>query len=275
MTPPSPGQPERLSYIFLKLGGSLITEKDQPRTPRLDLLARLAREIATALSARPDLRLVVGHGSGSFGHFPARRYGTRQGVRTPEQWLGFAEVWKEAAALDHLVLDALQAAGLPAISFPASSALLAHDGQVLRWELGPLSSALRSGLLPVIYGDVVFDEARGGTIFSTEDLFVALAPYLRPARLLLAGSEAGVWADYPLRTRLIRLITPADLPQVSAAIQGSEAPDVTGGMLSKVTQMLDLAVRLPGLEIVIFSALQPGALQEVLLGGTSGTILHG
>ena len=268
------GQIDSLSYTFLKLGGSLITEKSRPRTPRLEALARLSQEIAAARSARPDLRLVVGHGSGSFGHIPARRYGTRQGVQTPEGWLGFAEVWKEAAALDHLVLDALQTAGLPAISFPASASLLARDGQVVRWELGPLTSALQAGLLPVIYGDVVFDQALGGTIFSTEDLFAALASHLPPTRLLLAGIEAGVWADFPRRTRLIAEITPANLPEVSAALKGSAAPDVTGGMSSKVTQMLDLAVRLPRLEIVIFSADRPGLLQHVLAGGAAGTVIH-
>src|SRR5512146_1620840 len=93
--------------VFLKLGGSLITDKDTPRAPRLDILARLAGEIAEARRQRPRMQIVLGHGSGSFGHVPARKYGTRQGVRTPEEWLGFAEVWKEARALNQIVVDAL------------------------------------------------------------------------------------------------------------------------------------------------------------------------
>lgn len=55
--------------------------------------------------------------------------------------------------------------------------------------------ALANGILPVVYGDVVFDEVRGGTILSTEDLFQHLAHQLHPERVLLAGLEAGVWAD--------------------------------------------------------------------------------
>jgi isopentenyl phosphate kinase len=35
--------------IFLKLGGSLITDKDKPYTPRLDKLNGLALEIKTRL----------------------------------------------------------------------------------------------------------------------------------------------------------------------------------------------------------------------------------
>ena len=75
-------------------------------------------------------------------------------------------------------------------------------------NLAPLKSALANKLLPVIHGDVVFDEARGGTILSTEDLFTHLAHQLHPKRILLAGLEAGVWEDFPARTHLIEEITP-------------------------------------------------------------------
>jgi len=68
--------------------------------------------------------------------------------------------------------------------------------------------ALEQGLVPVIYGDAVLDRERGGTILSTEDLFVALAARLKPRRILLAGREPGVWADYPHNTRLLEVITP-------------------------------------------------------------------
>ncbi|MFN3762874.1 MAG: hypothetical protein ACK4WK_06715, partial [Anaerolineae bacterium] len=76
--------------VFLKLGGSLITDKSSPYTPRPEVIRRLAEEVREALEARPDLELVVGHGSGSFGHAAAAPYGTRQGVRTPREWRGYA-----------------------------------------------------------------------------------------------------------------------------------------------------------------------------------------
>ena len=54
--------------IFLKLGGSLLTDKTGTEALRADTLQRLAAEIAAARAADPQLRLVLGHGSGSFGH---------------------------------------------------------------------------------------------------------------------------------------------------------------------------------------------------------------
>jgi isopentenyl phosphate kinase len=260
---------------FLKLGGSLITDKTRPLTARLAVLTRLVEEIAAARVEKPDLRLLVGHGAGSFGHISAREYGTRLGVHTPVNWLGFAQVWREANALNRLVLDALIRVGLPAVTLAPSAGVTAQDGQVAVWNLDPLRSALEHGLLPVVHGDVIFDCQRGGTILSTEDLFAHLARQLCPQRLLLAGSEEGVWADFPARTRLIEVVTPGNLDQVAPSLGGSGAIDVTGGMASKVQEMLALAQAIPGLQVLIFSGEKPDNLRQALLGTNLGTVIRG
>jgi len=260
--------------VFLKLGGSLITDKLSPRTARNDLIQRIAEEIAESLQENPHLQLILGHGSGSFGHTSGKKYRTREGVSTPEEWRGFAEVWQDAASLNFLVMKQLKAAGLPAIAFPPSSAVFAKDGKIATWDLTFLRTALEQGLLPVIYGDVVFDSVRGGTIVSTEDLFVHLAKALHPGRILLAGRDPGVWEDFPQCTTLLEEITPGDLPVLQARLGQSGAPDVTGGMQDKVKQMLDLVSLLPGLNALIFSGEDPGSIHQVLIGHSQGTWLH-
>lgn len=257
--------------IFLKLGGSLITDKTRPRTPRLDVIARLTDEIRAARAEKPDLRLVLGHGSGSFGHIPAKQYGTRRGVDSAEGWRGFAEVWHEARGLNTIVMTALHQAGIAAVSLPPSGAVTTRRGTITHWDLSPLRAALDAGLLPVVFGDVVFDEILGGTILSTEDLFTHLAQELHPARVLLAGLDAGVFADYPQCKELIPKITPQNWAEIAPALRGSAATDVTGGMAGKVAAMLKLAQAHPGLEISIFSGEQPGHVRAALTGETLGT----
>ena len=66
--------------VFVKLGGSLITDKRVAEAPRLEVIDRMAQEIAAARQADPALQIVIGHGSGSFGHLHGRKYGTRAGV---------------------------------------------------------------------------------------------------------------------------------------------------------------------------------------------------
>lgn len=260
---------------FLKLGGSLITDKSRPHTARLDTIQRLASEISAAKMQDPKLQLILGHGSGSFGHVAAQKHNTRQGVHTPQQWSGFVEVWHEASALNRLVVDTFYQVGLPTIAFSPLAMITAQDGQVYSWSLSNLRSALVAGLLPVIQGDVAFDTVRGGTILSTEDLFAHLAGGLHPRRILLAGLEAGVWADFPTCQRFIPEITPVNIIEFSAALGGSTVADVTGGMATKVQQCLQMVEKSPELNILIFSGKEPGVVQRALSGEKLGTWLHG
>lgn len=258
---------------FLKLGGSLITDKHKARTANREVLARLAGEIASALEIDPEVRLVVGHGSGSFGHVAAKKYKTYDGVHSPSDWLGFADVWKDARELNEIVIEALTQAGLPVIAFPASALVTTAGRAVLHWETETMQKALFHSLIPVVQGDVVFDTLLGGTILSTEDQFFHLATRLEPQRILLAGIEPGVWADFPACTQLFERIRLPEYPEVESALGHSSGIDVTGGMIQKVARMLDVVRAHPDLEIRIFSATVAGALQETLLGGTSGTLI--
>ena len=166
--------------VFLKLGGSLVTDKTRPQALRGDVLSRLAGEVAAALDQQPDLRLLIGHGSGSFGHVAASRYGTRAGVTLPEGWRGYAEVARVAAELNRLVVDALWDAGVPALRIQPSASAHCHNGELREMDERPLVVALQNGLAPVVHGDVALDDVRGGTIISTEEIFRWLAPRLSP-----------------------------------------------------------------------------------------------
>ena len=270
---PNP-QPNHQNLYFLKLGGSLITDKSVPHTPRPEVILRLATEIQGVVQQRPELQLIVGHGSGSFGHFPGKKYGTRQGVQSPEQWLGFAEVWYEATALTRIVVEVFHQAGLPVMAFSPSAGVIGIDGSVFSWDLAPLRSALEAGLLPLIHGDVIFDRVRGGTILSTEDLFAHLARELKPERILLAGIEEGVWLDYPACEHLLGEITPGTFESIFSALGGSSKIDVTGGMSSKVQQSLALVEEFPQMVIQIFSGEQPGNLERALRGEQLGTTIR-
>lgn len=261
--------------LFLKLGGSLITDKGKPHTHHPKILQRLAEEIAEVYKINPELRLILGHGSGSFGHVPGKQYSTRNGVKKRDEWRGFIEVWREAAALNSLVMEALHNAGLPAISYPPSAGITANNGEVFTWNLTPLKSALEAGLLPVVYGDVAFDNVLGGTILSTEDLFNHLAHYLSPARILLAGIEPGVWSDFPICSKITPEISPDNYPRIEKHLNSSASTDVTGGMKTKVTLSLKLAQEISGLEVLIFSGKTSGNITKVLNGGSEGTIIHG
>jgi len=255
--------------IFLKLGGSLLTDKTRPQALRGDVLARLASEIAGALADRPDLRLLIGHGSGSFGHMAARKHDTRAGVSSPEGWRGYAETARAAAMLNRHVVDALWEAGVPALAIQPSASAQCRAGELLVLDERPIRVALEHGLAPVIYGDVALDTVRGGTIISTEEIFAWLAPRLAPARVILVGEVAGVLSADPasgIAGELIPEITPDTLPGFAQALGGSRGVDVTGGMVAKVREMLALVQATLALAAVqIISGLTPGLVRSALV----------
>ncbi len=261
--------------IFLKLGGSLITDKTTPMTPRLEVIDRLANEIAQAFEVKPNLKLIIGHGSGSFGHAVANLYQTQAGGDSAAYWQGFSKVWAAARSLNQIVLTALSKSGLPVIAFPPSSGVIAQNKQVQSWDISPIQSALSRGLIPVVYGDVVFDTHLGGTILSTEDLFLYLTGIFNPIKILLAGIDHGVYEKVDNPTAIIPLITPTNFEDVLPAITSSQAVDVTGGMRSKVQAMVRLVKQNPVLRVQIFSGDKPGNLSTVFTEhkSTLGTII--
>lgn len=253
---------------LLKLGGSLITDKERAARPdrpadgraRTEVIRRLAGEIAGAL---PRGGLVLGHGSGSFGHVAAERHRVHAGL-TPENRAGVGHVQQRAAELHRLVVQALAEAGAAPFSIAPSSALVTAGGRPAEVCVEPILLALSGGLLPVVYGDVAMDRERGVAIASTETVFLALDAELRGrgvpvARALWAGATDGVLDAAGHRLAEIR----ADgAPPRSAG--GAAGTDVTGGMRHRVEAALELARH--GVPSLIFDGTVPGRLTAALRG---------
>jgi isopentenyl phosphate kinase len=254
--------------ILLKLGGSLITEKSRPEVPRLEVIVRLAGEIARAAREIP-CRLIVGHGSGSFGHVAARQSGIAAGLHSADQLPGVSRTQERAAALHRLVIVALLEAGALPFSIAPSSCLVADAGRPAAFTAEPLLLALDRGLLPVLYGDVVTDRSWGVSICSTERLFETLAATLLDAgrtvrRALWLGETDGL---YDAEGKTVPRISAGDLDALENAATAIGAPagtDVTGGMLHRVETALALA-RL-GIPSRLANGLVPGLLERALRG---------
>ncbi len=257
---------------FVKLGGSLITDKNRPLTPRPLTLQRLALEIAAAQAAKPERPLLLSHGSGSYGHAVGRVYRTRDGVGDnvaldPRGWRGFAETGHIAAQLNRLVMAALLRAGLPAVSFPPSALVHCRAGAIVAAQTASIVRALAAGLVPVVFGDVAFDEVQGATIVSTEQVLAALTPALQPARVSLVGMADGVFESDPLRypgARPLPRLNVGQVQDLAAAFGESHGIDVTGGMASKLKIMAALVQAQPGVVVHLLSGEIPGQLERHL-----------
>lgn len=264
----------KTDLCFVKLGGSLVTDKTRAYTPQRKVIARLAAEVRAGLDGEPRLPLLLAHGSGSFGHRAAEPYGTREGVVTPSDWQGFAHVAAAAARLNRIITDTFLDAGVHVLSLQPSASARCRNGELVNLSVEPIRQALEVGLVPLVYGDVALDEVLGGTIASTEELFVYLAPLLRPSRILLLGHVPGVLSE---GGDVIPEITPATYTRWVDVLSGSGAVDVTGGMADKVVRMVTLVEQQPELQVQILTGGKPGLLTRVLLGDEprAGTTIRG
>jgi isopentenyl phosphate kinase len=271
------GSPSEVTLV--KLGGSLLTDKTAVDAVRPAVLARLAAEIAASTESRavgPGAAaagiapaLVLAHGSGSFGHVAARRYGLAAGLRDAGQLPGVSLTQERAAALHWQVCSALAAAGLHPFSLAPSSSVVAAGGQPLTIAVEPLLLALAHGLLPVLYGDVVLDRLRGVAICSTERLFALLASELpargvRVRRVLWLGETDGVYDAAGHTLPSLDAGEWAQRGELRSAIGGAAGTDVTGGMLHRVETALALAAR--GIPSLIANGTAPGLLAAALRG---------
>ena len=177
---------------LIKLGGSLITDKRQARSFRRTTMRNIARQLSALRAAQPERPIIVGHGSGSFGHFEAKKYNTAHGMQSAADRLGFSRVGAVATELSQLILNELLAAGIPAIRFQPSSMLVTRNKQLTSLHTRPLVVALEKQIMPLIHGDIAIDEVIGGTIVSTETLFAHLVDPLNVRCIILLGEVDGV-----------------------------------------------------------------------------------
>jgi len=241
---------------ILKLGGSVITEKDVPETVDSEALAAAAGAIGTA-----DVEdLVVVHGGGSFGHHHAEAHAVTA-TQGSQDATGIYAIHDAMGRLDDHVIEALQGAGVPAVPVhPFSVASRNADGETTL-PTDTIERLRAEGFVPVLFGDVVVQAGAGATILSGDEIVVLLARSLAADRIGLCSGVPGVLDESGAVIDRI-----ADFSAVAGALGGSEATDVTGGMAGKVRALLDV-----GTPASIFG---PGDLSAFLAGENPGTLIE-
>jgi len=239
----------------LKLGGSVVTAKDEPETVDRDALADAADAVADA-----DDALIVVHGGGSFGHPHAAAHGVTDTEGTRDA-TGIREIHDAMGELNSAVVEALQDRGVSALPVrPLSVASRDGDGTTT-FPGEPIATMLGEEFVPVTHGDIVVQSGAGATILSGDEIVTRLARELGADRVGVCSTVPGVLDD---DGRVIDRIS--DFETVASALGDSEATDVTGGMAGKVRALLEL-----GTPASVFG---PAELGAFLSGDRPGTLVH-
>lgn len=231
--------------ILIKFGGSLITDKSRPFTAKIEIINNLSNQIAQALNEDKNLSLIIGNGGGSFPHYPAVKYQMKDGIKNEWQKMGFCEVQDAASQLNRIIVRSLLNYKVRAISMNPSSMIIAKNKKIKKFFIQPILKILDLNIVPVVYGDIVYDEVFGATIFSTEQLLNYLAVYFKKnnlpvKKIIHNGITKGVLDG---RGFLIKKITAQNWNKIKKFFTKTKGFDVTGGMKHKVEEALNLAKR--------------------------------
>jgi len=246
----------------LKLGGSVVTDKNKPFTANKENIRRLSMEVAEA-DAQP---LVIVHGGGSYGHPLAKEYDIADGYSYPKQVIGFSMTHQAMVKLNALIVATMLVAGVPAFSVAPSSFIKTRGRRIRSVDLGIVRGSIDNGLVPVLYGDAVIDAEQGFAILSGDQLVVKLASGLNAERIVLGSDVDGVYTGDPnldKKAVLIEELSIGELEQMTG-IGDAVSTDVTGGMLAKVREAAE-AVK-AGVEVLLVNATEPGRVEAALRG---------
>lgn len=224
------------NLIFLKLGGSLITKK-KPYTANLKKIREIVREIHH-LRKKIKFKLLIGNGAGSFAHISAKKYKTKEGIINKKSLRGISIVSEDASRLNKILVRELIRVKENAISIQPSAIFLAKNQKLKSFYFDPIKICLNYDLIPVLYGDVIMDEKKGCTIFSTEKIFNYLAKKFKPEKIILMTNVEGV---YDSKGKIIPLINRKNFSKIKKFLKGAEKVDVTGGMAQKVKEAMEMA----------------------------------
>ena len=252
---------------ILKLGGSVITHKDEYFSPNNETIKRLAEEISSAKG-----KLIIIHGAGSFGHPVAKKYNISDGLKTQDQLVGFSETHQSMTRLNQIIVDTLLEAGVPAFGISASSMLVTKGKRLIDIDLSIVKKCLELGLIPVMYGDAVLDTEQGFAILSGDQLIVRLAIELDAERVIFGSDVDGIFTSNPKLYPEAKLIEKVSLRNMTAKVGESTTTDVTGGMLGKLKEAEEAVAA--GAEVVFLNANAKNRVRGALRGEkVMGTIL--
>lgn len=224
-----------MSATILKLGGSVVTDKERPETLDGPALERSADAVASALAGGSlEDGLVIVHGGGSFGHHHASEHGvtTTEGTDEIEP---VTDIHSAMETLNRFVLSRLHEQDVPAVPVHPFSTAYRDEAGTLHLPTGQIEAMLEAGFVPVLYGDIIATTGAGATIVSGDELVTDLARALGADRVGLCSTVPGVLDD---DGAVIDRIT--SFEAVDAILGESESTDVTGGMAGKVRTLLEL-----------------------------------
>ena len=241
--------------ILIKLGGSIITNKQKPLTPNLSAINKIVSQLKKIKEP-----IIVVHGGGSFGHYWSVRYGMHT---KPAKYnkKGVSVVKNSMIALNKIILDSFLKNGLNPYCLPPTDFMLGNKAD--QKKVREIAKIAKAGLVPISYGDVMWYGKNKFYILSGDKIMGILSKILKPRLVIFTLNVDGVYSDMRSK-KLLREIKGKN-PEISEVEM-----DVTGGMSRKIKEAISISKS--GTKVLLVNGNNPDRIVNAAKGKFEGTL---
>ena len=260
--------------IVVKLGGGLITDKSLFKTPKIDIIDAISKEVSILISNGHSVIIV--HGAGSFGHLLAKKWSLSGGLRpeiSVQQREAVGEVRSDMVELCEFVTSSLRRQGVNSRVFPPSE-WATGTGEGFEGDIGIFEN-IPSEIVPITFGDVVSvpgDNEFG--ILSGDDLMARISlevPSVTHCIFLLGDADGML--DRPPDMKGSRLLETWKEGEFVETMHNAEQ-DVTGGIVLKASRASAISTDIE--EVWFINGNHPDRISQLIDSGTTiGTKILG
>jgi len=231
--------------IIVKVGGSVFSDKaGEPENFNHETVRNIAKEISKFY---PEESFIIVHGGGSFGHPEARKYGIREGLPDERdtarfRMIGFSKTHQAMLRANAKFIEEFLKEDLPAFSVSTSSIFMTENGDVSYGDVEVIERLLELNFIPVLFGDVSVDLAKGIDILSGDQIITYLAKMLEPDKVVFLMDVDGIYDGRPGEGSLIQSLRKEEIDALIERLHCTAAgTDVTGGICNKLKEAKKIA----------------------------------
>ncbi|HWY34423.1 MAG TPA: isopentenyl phosphate kinase [Nitrosopumilaceae archaeon] len=245
--------------ILIKLGGSIITNKQKPLTPNISAINKIAIQLKKIREP-----IIIVHGGGSFGHYWSVRYNMHT---KPAKYSkkGVAIVKNSMIELNKIILDSFLKNKLNPYCLPPTDFMFGDKADTKKVK--EILRIAKDGLVPVSYGDVLWHGQNKFYILSGDKIMEILAKVLKPRLAVFVLNVDGVYSD--MKTKKLLYEIKSQKTTISKV-----GMDVTGGMTRKIKEATMISK--VGVNVFLVNGNKPERIVNAIKGKKfEGTVFRG
>jgi len=244
--------------ILIKLGGSIITNKEKPLSARRKAIDSILNQIK-----RIREPMILVHGGGSYGHYWSVKYDMHTKPAKYDM-RGVSIVKNSMIDLNKIILNSAVKNRINAYCLPPTDFM--NGNKPIKNKILAINEIAKSGLTPVTYGDALWFGKKKSYILSGDVIMNIIGKILKPRLSIFVLDVDGVYSN----TKSKKLIY--DFKKEKPIISKNKI-DVTGGMTRKITEATNMSKS--GLKVFFVNGNKPKRILDAVSGKKfEGTIFR-